>query len=152
MDDQTRFWIAKEVADKKYTADITPLFREGKKSAGKAPHTLITDGAFNFDSAYRKAFYRENKALMTRHVRHIHIKGDKNNNRMERFNGELRDREKVIRSLKKMDTPILAGMQIYHNYIRPHMALDGQTPSEKAGIQIKGENKWVTIIQNASQK
>ena len=31
MDDQTRFWIAKEVADKKYTADVAPLFREGKK-------------------------------------------------------------------------------------------------------------------------
>ncbi|MGI0072875.1 MAG: hypothetical protein ACREA3_03570 [Nitrosotalea sp.] len=28
--------------------------------------------------------------------------------------------------------------QIYHNYIRPHMGLDGKTPAEKCGIEIQG--------------
>jgi transposase-like protein len=149
MDDETRFWIAKEVADTKYTADITPLFRDGKKFAGKVPTTLITDGAYNFDSAFRTAYKREKEAEMTKHIRHIRLQGDKNNNRMERFNGELRDREKVTRNLKKSDTPIISGMQIFHNYIRPQMALDGQTPSERAGIKVLGENKWITLIQNA---
>jgi transposase-like protein len=152
MDDQTRFWIAQQVADTKYTADITPLFREGKKVAGKAPSVLVTDGAFNFESAFREEYKREREALAIRHIRHVRMSGDRNNNRMERFNGELRDREKVTRSLKKSDTPILAGMQIYHNYVRPHMALDGRTPSEAAGIQVKGRNKWLTLIQNASTK
>jgi transposase-like protein len=151
MDDETRFWIAKEVADTKYTPDITPMFREGKKVAGKAPHTLITDGAFNFSSAFEKAFWRENKALMIQHVRHVRMSGDNNNNKMERFNGEVRDREKVMRSLKTTDSPILSGYQIYHNYIRPHMALDGKTPADRAGVEIKGKNKWLTIIQNASK-
>ncbi len=32
------------------------------------------------------------------------------------------------------------------------MGLDGKTPSEKAGIKIEGNNKWVTLIQNASKK
>jgi len=45
------------------------------------------------------------------------------------MNGEIRDREKVTRNLKKEDTPILAGMQIFHNYVRPHMALDGSVKS-----------------------
>jgi hypothetical protein len=69
---------------------------------------------------------------------------------MERMNGEIRDREKVTRNLKKMDTPILRGMQIHHNYIRPHMALEGKTPADKAGIEVHGENKWLTLIQNAA--
>jgi hypothetical protein len=43
-----------------------------------------------------------------------------NNNKMERFNGEVRDQEKVMRGLKRKDTTILAGYQIYHNYIREH--------------------------------
>ncbi len=30
------------------------------------------------------------------------------------------------------------------------MGLDGMTPSEKAGIEVKGDNKWKTLIQNAS--
>jgi hypothetical protein len=70
---------------------------------------------------------------------------------MERMDGEIRDRKKTMRSLKKADTPILNGMQIYHNYIREHQGLQKKkTPAEKAWIQIEGENKWLTIIQNAS--
>ena len=68
---------------------------------------------------------------------------------MERMNGEVRDREKVMRGLKKMDTPILKGLQIYHNFVRPHESLNGETPADRAGIKIEGENKWLTIIQNA---
>jgi putative transposase len=35
MDHETRFWIAQQVADTKYTADVRPLFREGKEIVGK---------------------------------------------------------------------------------------------------------------------
>jgi putative transposase len=152
MDDQTRFWIAKEVADKKFTADITPMFREGKQVAGKAPSTLITDGAFNFNSAFRKAFWRENKALAIRHERHVRFQGDLNNQKMERMNGELRDREKVVRGVKREDSPLITGLQIYHNYVRPHMGLNGRTPADLAGIEVKGADKWLTLIQNASKE
>ena len=68
---------------------------------------------------------------------------------MERLNGEFRDREKVARGLKKDNSPLINGYQIFHNYIRPHMGLDGKTPSEACGIKIEGENKWRTLIENA---
>lgn len=29
------------------------------------------------------------------------------------------------------------------------MALEGNTPSEKCGIEIKGNNKWITLIENS---
>ena len=97
------------------------------------------------------AYWRENKALTIQHIRHVHMQGDKNNNRMERLNGEIRDREKVMRSLKTENSPILTGYQLFHNFVRPHMALDGMTPADKAGITVKGKDKWLTIIQNASR-
>lgn len=65
------------------------------------------------------------------------------------MNGEVRDREKVMRGLKRTDTPILKGIQIYYNFIRPHEGLNGATPADRAGIKIEGDNKWLTIIQNA---
>jgi transposase-like protein len=83
------------------------------------------------------------------HIRHIHFKRDMNNNKMERLNGEIRDREKTMRSLKKDDSPIITGMQIHHNYIRTHMGINNETPADKAGIKIEGNNKWITLIQNA---
>ena len=55
-----------------------------------------------------------------------------------------------MRSLKTSETPILKGMQIHHNFIREHEGLHGKTPAEACGIKVEGENKWLTIIQNAS--
>jgi putative transposase len=150
MDDETRFWIAQQVADTKNTADITPLFSKGKEVARTRPNTLISDGAPNFHTVFNRELYT-NKWPRTRHINHIRLRGDHNNNKMERMNGEIGDREKTMRGLKKADTPILKGYQIYHNYMRPHEALDGETPAERCGIKVEGQNKWLTLIQNASR-
>ena len=151
MDDETRFWIAQEVADTKYKHDARRLFQMGKEAAGKKPTKLITDGLYAYRDAFRKEFYSYRGARVE-HIHSIRIRGDRNNNKMERLNGEIRDREKVVRGVKKKDTPILTGYQIYHNYMRPHEALNGRTPAQAAGIEVKGENKWLTLIQNASKK
>lgn len=150
MDDETRFWIAQEVAESKYKHDARKLFELGKRIAGKRPMKLITDGLPIYHDAYKKEFWTL-KGQRTQHVRHITIRGDRNNNKMERFNGEIRDREKVMRGLKKMDTPILSGYQIFHNYIREHEGLEGKTPAEACGIRVEGKNKWLTLIQHASK-
>lgn len=149
MDDETRFWIAQQVADKKNTSDIRPLLKEGKRITNKKPKVLISDGAHNFHKAYQKEYWTRNKETRTQHIRHIRLQGDKNNNKIERMNGEIRDREKTMRGLKKENTSVLKGYQIFHNYIREHQALNGQTPAERCGIKIEGKDKWRTIIQNA---
>jgi hypothetical protein len=128
------------------------MFRNGKEIAGKKPSILITDGARNFMDAWKTEYKQKNFLdKKTEHIRNITFKGERNNNKMERLNGEIRDREKVMRSLKRVDSPILSGIQIHHNFIRSHMALDGKTPSDMAGIKIEGNNKWITLIQNASK-
>ena len=149
MDDETRFWIAQEVAESKYKHDARKLFQMAKRVTGKKPETLITDGLKSYHQAYMKEFWTLHSPR-TEHIRYIKIRGDKNNNKMERLNGEIRDREKVMGGLEKKDTPILKGYQIFRNYIRPHMALDEKTPAEACGIEVKCRNKWMTLIQNAS--
>jgi transposase-like protein len=152
MDDETRFWIAKEVASGKFNHDPSQLFKLGKEIAEKKPRILITDGLKGYHEAYLKEFYAHKLEDRTEHVQDIRFGGQIHNNKMERLNGEVRDREKVMRSLKKTDTPILSGYQIFHNYVRPHMGLDGKTPADLAGIEVLGENKWLTLIQNASHQ
>lgn len=150
MDDETRYWIARQVSTSKYTQDVIPMFRESVKIAKKKPKVLISDGARNFMQAHKKEWYSRYGDEQVEHIRHIHFKGDKNNNKMERLNGTIRDREKVMRGLKKMDTPIIKGIMIHHNFIRQHSGINNDTPSERAGIVIRGSNKWKTIIQQAS--
>jgi len=149
MDDDTRFWIAKQVSASKGKDDVSQMLKDGKNLAGKKPKVFITDGAYNFHQAYRKEFWANAIDKRTLHFRHIHFKHDMNNNKMERLNGEIRDREKTMRGLKKMDTPIIEGYKIYHNFVRGHEALGNVTPAEASGIKIEGDNRWITLIQNA---
>lgn len=148
MDDQTRFWIAQQVADHKGTSDIQAMFQEAKRISPIEPSKIISDAAVNFNLAIHDEFAGKTKMPFT-HQAEIRLAGQVHNNKMERMNGEIRDREKTMRGLKTTETPILPGMQIFHNYIRPHESLKGKTPAQAAGIEIKGDNKWLTFIQNA---
>jgi len=139
MDDDTRYWLASDIADNKFHHNADNLLQLTKLQAGKSPRNFITDGLPAYMKSSKKVFGKK-----TNHVRHIHLKGDMNNNKMERLNGEIRDREKVFRGLKKMDTPVIDGMRVYYNFTKKHGALKGKTP------EIDGKNKWKTIIQNAS--
>jgi transposase-like protein len=151
MDDETRFWIAQEVADTKDTHDARHLFQMAKERTGKRPGILITDGLRSYRDAWLKEFRTNKQMDSTVHIRQITLTGHHNNNKMERMNGEIRDRERVVRGVKKDDSPLIKGLQIYHNYIRPHEALEGKTPAEACGIKVEGKDKWLTLIQNASR-
>jgi len=122
MDDESRFWIANEVSDTKYHANVHELFKQGRKVTGKASFLIITDGAPNFRAGIESELWGEKKQLALVHERGVRFGGEIHNNKMERMNGELRDR------------------------------LEGKTPPEKAGIQVKGSDKWLTLIQNASKE
>jgi transposase-like protein len=146
MDDETRFLIAQEVAETKEKHDARVLFFRAKRLMGKQPKTLITDGLPSYSVACEQVFEG------TQHIRKITFNGKcHNNNKMERVNGEIRDREKTMRGLKQKRTTVLTGYQLYHNYIRPHEGLNGKTPAEACGIQIEGQDKWKTLIENASK-
>ena len=109
------------------------------------------DGAANFHEAWGD-HYRARSFLWkdTVHIRHIHMKGDRNNNRMERLNGTIRDREVACRGIKKVSSPLFDGFQTYYNFMKRHGGIGRMTPAEAAGILVDGPNKWKTIIQNAA--
>ncbi len=99
--------------------------------------------------SHKKEWYTRYKEEQTQHTCRIPFKNDRNTNKMEQLNGGIRDREKIMKPPKTDDSPIITGLQIYHNYIRSHMGIDRHTPSEKAGIKVEELNKWIIIIQNA---
>ena len=152
LDAKTRYWIARQVATHKGTDDVRPMFVKAREVAGKVPSLVISDGAPNFGEAHRQEYAPRNYLWKdSRHESHIRMDGDLNNNQMESFNGNtLRFREKVTRGLKSEDSAILAGLQVYHNHVRPHLALEGGTPGEAAGIRIEG-NPWLSIIESAAR-
>jgi hypothetical protein len=89
MDDETRFWIAQEIADSKYMNDAQSLFHKAQELAelaNKKPDKLITDGLCSYHDAFSKEFYT-NTTPRSEHINTIRLSEDMNNNKMERFNG-----------------------------------------------------------------
>ena len=71
---------------------------------------------------------------------------------VERLHGTIQDRNKTMRGLDSEPTAqtMMDGMRIYYNFIRPHMALDGKTPAEKAKVSPKlNQNKWLSLIKRS---
>lgn len=147
MDKDTRFVITNMVSTKRGIKDARRLFRQAKEIGGR-PDVMITDSL----PAYYKAFNAEfwNRDRKTRLVQGVGIEGTINNNRIERYHGEVKNRTKVQRGEQNGETSevLLKGMKDYHNFVRPHSALNGKTPAQKAGIDLGlGERKWEELIR-----
>jgi len=150
IDERTRFQLASVVSKERFTEDARMVFQRAKKnSGGRKPKFVVTDGL----PAYRHAINKEftTNTGETEHLWNVGLQHHPNNNHVERLHGSIREREKTMRGLKVDETPIVEGHRLYYNFIRPHEALNGKTPSEKAGITIEGDNKWLTLIHKAVQ-
>jgi transposase-like protein len=104
----------------------------------------VKDGLRGYEDAIPKEFYTM-KAPRTEHVRIPNIRDRSNNNMVEGLHGTIRERNKVMRGLDEETTAqtMMDGMRLYYNFIRPHIALNGRTPAEKAKVDLKlNENKW----------
>ncbi len=160
MDDDTRYWLAGELADSKDRHDADNIFRMTKDAAGgNNPTVLITDGLPAYQKAARKIFgnktyHKCDAGLRSKRVnssgKATNASYHPSNNKMEHLNGTIRDREKTFRGLGCTTTPVFDGMKVHYNHVRGHDALKNKTPAEAAGISTEGANKWKTIIQNSS--
>jgi putative transposase len=102
--------------------------------------------------AYRQGI-GETFPIKPEHVAKCGIaKPHESNNRIERLNSTIRERTKVVRAWKKHKTPLAEGQRIHYNFVRPHEALENQTPAQRAGIEIKGKNKWMDLLGSSIQR
>jgi transposase-like protein len=151
---ETRFLIASEVTKHRYIEDARKVLHEAKQVAnGQTPDFIVTDKLPAYKQAVTKEFFTL-KNPRTKHVRLKNIREGTNNNIVERLNGTVKERTKVMRGLDndKSAENMLEANRIYYNYIRPHQALNGKTPAEKAGIDLKLEgNKWEELIKKAKR-
>jgi transposase-like protein len=147
MDSDTRYILASHVAQGRGVAEAQEAFQIAKKNSNPEgePTFLITDGLSSYQAAANKEFRN------TVHIAKVGIQGEVNNNRIERLHGTIRERNKVMRAIKKPNSAIIEGQRMYYNHIRPHQGLGGKTPAEVAGIDetVQG-NKWEALIKKAT--
>jgi putative transposase len=143
MDRETRFLIASKLTTTRGGEDCMTAFRQAAANArGLAPDTVYTDSLRAYSSGV-------NVFQNAKRVENCGIAKHQTNNRIERVNGTLRERVKVQRGWKTVETPLAEGNRIQYNFVKPHMALEGKTPAQVAGMDIKG---WKELLAKAAAR
>lgn len=125
-------------------------FAKAKTVAKANSRIVITDGMVSYIGAYATQ-PSDLKEIV--HIGNVSLRSGMNL-LVERLHGCIREREKVMRSLKKLETArrTLNRYRAYYNLIREHQALEGRTPAEVSGIRNTiGSNKWLELIRRAQQ-
>ncbi len=150
MDERTRFQLASVVSTERKVRDARMVFQKAKQNCGgRKPKYIVTDGLHSYKDAINKEFITSHQE--TEHLWNVGLQHHPNNNHVERLHGTIRQRQKVMRGIKIEATPIVEGHRLYYNFIKPHEALNGKTPSEEAGITVEGDNKWLILMHKAIQ-
>jgi transposase-like protein len=151
MDDTTRFWISSKISQRREIADARAVFQDQKAKTGM-PKAIIHDGLRSYNEAYLKEYYTF-KNPRVKNIRSVSVRNEGLNSRVERLNGTMRDREKVMRGMhsKESAQKVIEAMRIYYNYCREHSKL-GKTPAEQAGVKLQlGENRIESLLRMASR-
>jgi transposase-like protein len=152
MDRKTRFLLASKLSKHRDDDGAIRALLEAKRNAHESqPQIIFTDALRSYREGISYAWFNDKRP---KHIAKAGIrKPNATNNRIERLNGTLRERVKVQRGWKSMKTPIAEGQRSHYNFVKPHQALEGQTPAQRAGLVVEGENKWLELLMKAlSQK
>lgn len=146
MDEDTKFLITTQVSAKAGIKETRTFFNSARETAQKEPEFLITDGRHSYTRSIAKEMPE------TSHIRLTTIRDKRqNNNNIERLNGTIKDRVKVMRGMQSIETAELmtSAYRNYYNFIREHSAI-GTTPALKAGIGVElNGNKWMELLKKS---
>ena len=113
--------------------------------------TFVCDKFWNYKTAWSKLFFRTTKIVAGVPIACHKYGLEHNNNPIERYNGKIKDRIKVMRggfnSFEGAEA-FLNMRRVVHNFVNPHQGLHEKTPAEAAEINLRlGRNKLLELIK-----
>jgi putative transposase len=143
IDEDTRFLLASHLSRTRGIPDVMIVMENARDRVRITPDVIISDGLGVYPDGIERVFGADAK--------HIKAKGlteTINTNLIERFHSTLKERTKVLRGFKNIDTAdlILNGFLVHYNFFRPHMTLKNRTPAEVAKIKLPAKN-WTELVR-----
>lgn len=112
--------------------------------------TFVCDKFWNYKTAWSKLFFRTSTLVAGVPIACHKYGLEHNNNPIERYNGKIKDRIKIMRggfnSFEGAEA-FLNMRRVIHNFVNPHQGLKGKTPAEEAEIFLNlGRCKLMGLI------
>ncbi len=148
IDAKTRYLLASRLSDTRTTKDAALVMKEALKKAGKAPKRIITDRLAAYIDGIELVFGAD-----TEHIQSKPFTNVNSTNIIERFQGTLKDRTKVVRGFKNMETARLLtdAWLVHYNFFKEHETLGNIPPAVKMGAtpirdwaEVVSETKVIT--------
>ena len=122
-----------------------------KKVNDRKLFEFVCDGFESYRSAFNKLFRRTANLKFGVPIACKKFNLEHNNNPVERYNGKIKDRIKIIRGGFGSFEGARLFMdlrRIMHNFVNPHQELAGRTPAEEAEIFLPlRRNKLLSLIE-----
>jgi transposase-like protein len=137
-----RFLLASHLTTTRTMRSAIVLLYEAKDRTIGIPREIVTDGLGIYPDAVEQVFGADSK-----HIRAKGLTAEINTNIIERFQGTVKERTKVMRGLKTLDSAeiISDGFIIHYDFLRPHMTLKGKTPAMVAGLKLPFKT-WIELV------
>jgi len=147
--DKTRFLLAARIAFSRTTHDAEMLMKEAQRKAGKSPKVVITDKNSSYLDSIETTFGADAEHMRSKPF----IADTHSTQKIERWHETLKERTKVMKGLKTLETAIqfVDCFLVHYNYFRGNEALNGKTPAEEAGIKFPYKD-WAEVIRQPVSK
>jgi putative transposase len=142
IDAKTRYLLASRLSDARTTKEAALLMKQASDRAGKIPKKIITDKLAAYIDGIELVF-----GAGTKHIQSKPFTDVDSTNIIERFHGTLKDRTKVIRGFKNMDTARLLteAWLVHYNFFKEHTSLGDVPPAQNMGIPVPIRN-WKDVV------
>ena len=137
LGNDTGYWLAKMVAEHKGNDDVEPLSGSPKGLRARFPRRWCQTGALTSDMPTGSSARPRTSCTRTR-ARAAHPHGGRHEQQSDRILQRKRDApsREGREVLKNEDFAVLTALRLYHNHVRPYLALpDNITPGEVVGSQ-----------------
>ena len=145
IDEKTRYLLASRLTESRATKQAALVMNEARRRAGKSPKRILTDKMGAYINAIDLVF-----GGATKHIQSTPFTDVNSTNIIERFQGTLKDRTKIIRGFKKLKTAeiLTDAWLVHYNFFKEHESLGNIPPAQKMGLITPFKN-WAEVVSPA---
>lgn len=147
IDFKSRFLLATHLTETRTIRSAVAVLTEAKERSLSVPKRIVSDGMKAYPDAVERVFGADSKHIVSKG-----LTDETNTNLIERFQGTVKERTKVMRGLKTMESAkiISEGFIVHYNFLRPHMTLKGKTPAFATGLKLPFAT-WIQLVEYLSK-
>lgn len=158
IDKKTRWAIANTITEQRSVEEARQVFKKGKENLNKNKHdeqfkglSISSDGLLSYPKAIKKEFLTVRKDTVSHRPTTSPKVETSENMLVERYHNQYREFDKIRRDFKTKETleDWGNGFRVYNNFIHQNNGyeLNGLTPAQASGINVLGDNRWLSLLK-----